>query len=89
MKTAQELQDSLKAQIDFIDDVIARVRSNELVDIRDMEDAVASLSDDIQGAGPQIAPQIEDLLGTMVARLDDLARELEYYQARTTQDNKK
>lgn len=78
----EELEQRLQAQIETIDEAIAKIRQNELLDIGFMDKEVAGICQQIIHSDEDAIKALEAKMIEMITRLDELAVELKQYQDR-------
>jgi len=79
---APDLEQALQNQIDKIGEAILQTRQNRIVDIGDMDEAVAMICQKIIHSSGDTIKALEPKMIAMIAKLDELAVELKDYQNR-------
>ena len=82
----ETLEQAIQSQIDKIDEAIVKARQNELIDMGDMDDAVATICQKIMHSEDKEMNRLEGRMIEMINKLDELAVELKGYQDRLAED---
>ena len=72
----------LQEKIDFLDEMTARVRGDQIVNLDGLNDDVTSLCEQIEASTPEIAHRTEQKMAEMIGKLETLAGELQSLRLR-------
>lgn len=81
----EDLNARLQAQIDRLDEAIARARMDEIDQIAGMDDDVQKLCNEILAAPLAVGHAVQSRVASMIARLDMLESELRGLRERAIQ----
>lgn len=84
MATAEQLNTRLQNQIDYIVESIQNIKQDNLVDMKPMDDEVASICGEIEKSDKETAQKTEAKMVELIGLLDQLALELDHYKNRAT-----
>ncbi len=82
MSQAEQLNARLQNQIDYIVQSIQNIKQDNLMDMKAMDDEVAAICGEAEGASKEISQAIEGKMVELIGLLDQLAMELDAYKNR-------
>ena len=82
MATAEQLNNRLQGQIDYIVQSIQNIKQDNLMDMKAMDDEVASICNEIEKSDKTVAAATESKMVELIGLLDQLALELDDYKNR-------
>lgn len=78
----EDIAARLQEQMESLEDIIQKVRNDELTDIEALDTGIKSVCDYIDNMDPDAARKLETPIAHTIARLEDLIRELEHFKQR-------
>lgn len=83
MSDADTLKKRFEDLIKFITESTDMVQNNAMPELGDLDANVTALCKDVEGADPEVAKEIQPLMGEMITKLDTLENELKSFHDRT------
>lgn len=80
MNKVADIQTRMENLIEFIADANEKVRGGQMVDLRNLDDEVASLCEETVALPPQFAARIQPIMADMIQHLEELGRALKDFQ---------
>lgn len=83
-ETAEQLGRRLSELIAFVEQASQDVQAGKIPNLHNIESEVAVLCKRVETSTPDIARQVQPLMGEMIGKLDQLAQELTEYKQQAT-----
>lgn len=77
---ANQFQEQFRDLIDFVEKAIEQVKGGAMPDLSDLDGKVSKLCVAVENADKDIGEAVQPLMSEMIAKLDQLAQELNDYQ---------
>ena len=86
MKIAEILLERMETQTTSIEEAIASIKKDNMVDVSDIDKDIAYICDELDALPPKDAQKLEVPMAKMIGKLEELATELQAFQQRIPEE---